>query len=100
VAPFTPTAARKAYLASGRTPDDRMSLFSVGGGLGFAYRPALTTSGGYHVGHIGVLALLAPAAIIALCWLKARRGALRHLTCQNRAAFLGNVRRLAADLAS
>ena len=43
VAAFHPEAARKAYLVSGERRTTGMSLFSVGGGLGFALAPALTT---------------------------------------------------------
>jgi MFS transporter, FSR family, fosmidomycin resistance protein len=65
VAAFHPEAARKAYLASGERRTTGMSLFSVGGGLGFALSPALTTAVVITWGISGLLALLAPAAIIA-----------------------------------
>jgi MFS transporter, FSR family, fosmidomycin resistance protein len=65
VAAFHPEAARKAYLASGERRTTGMSLFSVGGGLGFALSPALTTAVVVNWGISGLLALLAPAAIIA-----------------------------------
>jgi MFS transporter, FSR family, fosmidomycin resistance protein len=65
VAAFHPEAARKAYLASGDRRTTGMSLFSVGGGLGFALAPALTTVVVVSWGISGLLALLAPAAIIA-----------------------------------
>jgi MFS transporter, FSR family, fosmidomycin resistance protein len=65
VAAFHPEAARKAYLASGERRTTGMSLFSVGGGLGFALSPALTTAMVITWGISGLLALLAPAAIIA-----------------------------------
>jgi MFS transporter, FSR family, fosmidomycin resistance protein len=65
VAAFHPEAARKAYLASGERRTTGMSLFSVGGGLGFALAPALTTAAIVSWGISGLLALLAPAAIIA-----------------------------------
>jgi MFS transporter, FSR family, fosmidomycin resistance protein len=65
VAAFHPEAARKAFLASGERRTTGMSLFSVGGGLGFALAPALTTTVVVSWGISGLLALLAPAAIIA-----------------------------------
>jgi MFS transporter, FSR family, fosmidomycin resistance protein len=65
VAAFHPEAARKAYLVSGERRTTGMSLFSVGGGLGFALAPALTTVVIISWGISGLLALLAPAAIIA-----------------------------------
>jgi FSR family fosmidomycin resistance protein-like MFS transporter len=65
VAAFHPEAARKAYLASGERRTTGMSLFSVGGGLGFALAPALTTAVVVSWGISGLLGLLAPAAIIA-----------------------------------
>ncbi len=54
VAAFHPEAARKAYLASGERRTTGMSLFSVGGGLGFALAPALTTAVDRFVGTLGV----------------------------------------------
>jgi len=65
VAAFHPEAARKAYLASGDRRAVGMSLFSVGGGLGFALAPALTTVVAVSWGTPGLLALLAPTCIIA-----------------------------------
>ena len=66
VAAFHPEAARKAFLASAERRTTGMSLFSVGGGLGFATAPALTTAVVVSWGTAGLLALLAPAAIIAV----------------------------------
>ena len=65
VAAFHPEAARKAHLASGERRTTGMSLFSVGGGLGFALAPAITTAVAVSWGTSGLLALLAPAGIIA-----------------------------------
>ena len=64
VAAFHPEAARKAYLASGERKTTGMSLFSVGGGLGFALAPALTTAAVVSWGISGLLALLVPTLII------------------------------------
>jgi FSR family fosmidomycin resistance protein-like MFS transporter len=65
VAAFHPEAARKAFLASGDRRTTGMSWFSVGGGLGFALAPALTTLVAVSWGMTGLLALLAPTVIIA-----------------------------------
>ncbi len=65
VAAFHPEAARRAHLASGELRTTGMSLFSVGGGLGFALAPALTTAVAVSWGTAGLLALLAPTTIIA-----------------------------------
>jgi FSR family fosmidomycin resistance protein-like MFS transporter len=65
VAAFHPEAARKAYLASGERRTTGMSLFSVGGGLGFAVAPAVTTAVAVSWGISGLLALLVPAVLIA-----------------------------------
>ena len=65
VAAFHPEAARKAHLASGERRTTGMSLFSVGGGLGFALAPALTTVVYASWGRSGLLLLLAPAGLIA-----------------------------------
>ena len=54
VAAFHPEAARKAHLASGERRTTGMSLFSVGGGLGFALAPALTTAVLVSWGTFGV----------------------------------------------
>jgi FSR family fosmidomycin resistance protein-like MFS transporter len=66
VAAFHPEAARKAYLASAQRRTTGMSLFSVGGGLGFALAPALTTPVIIAWGTAGLLGLLAPAGLIAV----------------------------------
>jgi FSR family fosmidomycin resistance protein-like MFS transporter len=65
VAAFHPEAARKAHLASGERRTTGMSLFSVGGGLGFALAPAITTAVAVSWGTSALLAILAPAGIIA-----------------------------------
>jgi MFS transporter, FSR family, fosmidomycin resistance protein len=65
VAAFHPEAARRTHLASGERRTTGMSLFSVGGGLGFALAPAITTAVAVSWGTSGLLALLAPAGIIA-----------------------------------
>jgi FSR family fosmidomycin resistance protein-like MFS transporter len=65
VAAFHPEAARKAFLASGDRRTTGMSLFSVGGGLGFALAPAVTTVVAVTWGTPGLLGLLAPTIIIA-----------------------------------
>ena len=44
VAAFHPEAARQAYLASGDRRATGMSWFTVGGGVGFALAPMLTTA--------------------------------------------------------
>jgi MFS transporter, FSR family, fosmidomycin resistance protein len=64
VAAFHPEAARKAYLASGERRTTGMSLFSVGGGLGFALAPAVTRAVVDTWGTSGLLYLLAPTGII------------------------------------
>jgi MFS transporter, FSR family, fosmidomycin resistance protein len=65
VAAFHPEAARKAHLASGDRRTTGMSLFSVGGGLGFALAPAATRTVVDTWGIPGLLYLLAPTGIIA-----------------------------------
>ena len=55
VAAFHPEAARKAHLASGERRTTGMSLFSVGGGLGFALAPALTDGRAVSWGTSGLL---------------------------------------------
>ena len=65
VAAFHPEAARKAYLASGDRRTTGMSLFSVGGGLGFAVAPALTMVVADTWGTRGLLSFLVPTCLIA-----------------------------------
>ncbi len=66
VAAFHPEAARKAHLASGDLRTTGMSYFSVGGGLGFALAPVITTALVVSLGMRGLLAILAPAVLIAV----------------------------------
>ncbi|MGP0070104.1 MAG: MFS transporter [Isosphaeraceae bacterium] len=65
VAAFHPEAARKANLASGDRRTTGMSIFSIGGGLGFAMAPAVTIALVVPLGTAGLLALLIPTAIVA-----------------------------------
>jgi FSR family fosmidomycin resistance protein-like MFS transporter len=72
VAAFHPEAARKAHLASGDRRTTGMSYFSVGGGLGFALAPTLTTAATVSLGTGGLLALLIPTGIIAALLVQSR----------------------------
>ncbi len=65
VAAFHPEAARKAHLASGDKRTTGMSYFSVGGGLGFALAPVITTAIIVSWGMTGLLALLVPTGLVA-----------------------------------
>jgi MFS transporter, FSR family, fosmidomycin resistance protein len=65
VAAFHPEAARKANLASGDRRTTGMSLFSIGGGIGFALAPAITRMLVKSQGTSGLLVLLLPTALIA-----------------------------------
>ncbi len=66
VAAFHPEAARRAHLASGDRRTTGMSYFSVGGGLGFALAPVITTAVAVSLGMKGLLALLAPTGFVAV----------------------------------
>ncbi len=72
IAAFHPEAARKAHLASGDRRTTGMSYFSVGGGLGFALAPILTTAATVACGTRGLLVLLIPTAIIAAMLVRSR----------------------------
>jgi len=72
VAAFHPEAARKAHLASGDRRTTGMSYFSVGGGLGFALAPTLTTATTVTWGTRGLLALLIPTGVIAALLVRSR----------------------------
>lgn len=63
VAAFHPEAARQAHRASGDRRALGMSLFTVGGVVGFATAPSLTTALAVAWGPQGVLALLVPTAL-------------------------------------
>ena len=82
VAAFHPEAARKAHLASGDQRTTGMSYFSVGGGLGFALAPVITTAMLVSWGMTGLLALLVPTgsgrgADRAFRWAKPPRRRMR-----------------------
>jgi MFS transporter, FSR family, fosmidomycin resistance protein len=66
VAAFHPEAARKTYLASGQRRTTGMGFFSLGGGLGFALAPTVTTAVAVSWGITGLIALLLPTCIVAL----------------------------------
>jgi FSR family fosmidomycin resistance protein-like MFS transporter len=66
VAAFHPEAARKAHLASGDLRTTGMSFFSVGGGLGFALAPVITTAVAVRWGMNGLVTLVAPTGLVAL----------------------------------
>src|SRR5947209_6516855 len=66
IALFHPEAARWINLVSGQRRATAMSIFSVGGNLGFAIGPLLTTSLLLAFGMWGVSLLLLPLAAISL----------------------------------
>lgn len=66
VAAFHPEAARQAHRSSGDRRALGMSLFTVGGVVGFATAPLLTTALAVAWGTRGMLALLGPTAVAAL----------------------------------
>jgi FSR family fosmidomycin resistance protein-like MFS transporter len=75
VAAFHPEAARKAHLASGERRTTGMSLFSVGGGLGFALAPSVATAIVIAWGGRGLLSLLAPTIVVAALLARSRADA-------------------------
>src|SRR4051794_28554030 len=66
VAAFHPEAARQAYHASGDRRATGMSWFTVGGVVGFALAPMLTTALVVGFGIKGVLVLLLPTGLVAV----------------------------------
>ena len=68
VAAFHPEAARKANLASGDRRTTGMSIFSIGGGIGFALAPAMTVALVAPRGTAGLLALYPDGPHRRLCW--------------------------------
>jgi FSR family fosmidomycin resistance protein-like MFS transporter len=66
VAAFHPEAARQAYHASGDRRATGMSWFTVGGVVGFALAPMLTTALVVGWGIRGVLVFLVPTGLVAI----------------------------------
>ena len=64
-----PRGGRKANLASGDRRTTGMSIFSIGGGIGFALAPTVTLAVMQVRGISGLLVLIYPTAIIAGCFL-------------------------------
>jgi FSR family fosmidomycin resistance protein-like MFS transporter len=65
VAAFHPEAARRIYVLSGERRATAMSLFAVGGNLGFAVGPALVTPIQIRFGLAGTVWLALPAVAMA-----------------------------------
>lgn len=66
IAAFHPEAARLANQASGSSQGTGISIFAVGGNIGFAVGPAIATAALLYWGLAGTLALLFPAVVMAL----------------------------------
>ena len=66
VAAFHPEASRQVHAASGRRRALAMSLFAVGGNLGFALGPALATPLQIALGLRGTILLAIPALLMAV----------------------------------
>ena len=77
VAAFHPEAARQAFLASGDRRATGMSWFTVGGVLGFALAPTLTTVLVLGWGIKGVLVLLLPTGLVSLLLAQVADGSAR-----------------------
>jgi len=78
VAAFHPEAARRVYVLSGERRATAMSLFAVGGNLGFAVGPALVTPIQIRFGLAGTVWLALPAvamAVVLAIFLRDRAGA-------------------------
>lgn len=60
VAAFHPDAARLVRLAAGRSRAGAMSIFAVGGSLGFATAPVLTAATATGIGRAGITLVLLP----------------------------------------
>ena len=73
VAAFHPEAARQVYVNSGARRATAMSLFAVGGNLGFAVGPALATPIQIAWGLRGTILLVFPALAMALVLLLVSR---------------------------
>jgi FSR family fosmidomycin resistance protein-like MFS transporter len=74
IAAFHPEAARLMHVTAGRKKTTGMSIFSMGGSLGFALGPLVTTALLIALGLSGTALLLIPIALMALVLL----GSLGH----------------------
>jgi FSR family fosmidomycin resistance protein-like MFS transporter len=66
IATYHPEAARLVNFASGQQKGTAMSLFGVGGTLGFAIGPPLTTAALLYWGLKGTLTFLVPVSLMAI----------------------------------
>jgi FSR family fosmidomycin resistance protein-like MFS transporter len=66
VAAFHPEASRYAAYVSGEKRASGMSLFALGGNIGFALGPALVTPAVLALGLAGSLVLIVPGAVVAV----------------------------------
>lgn len=66
IAAFHPEAARLMHTVAGRNKATGMSIFSIGGNMGFALGPLLTTALLLALGLRGAAFLLAPMVVISL----------------------------------
>ncbi len=66
IAAFHPEAARLMHTVAGRNRATGMSIFSMGGNMGFALGPLLTTALVLALGLRGAAFLLAPMVVISL----------------------------------
>ena len=66
IAAYHPEAARLVNFAAGTRKGIAMSLFGVGGTIGFAVGPLIVTAALLHWGLQGTLVLIAPVTIMAL----------------------------------
>jgi FSR family fosmidomycin resistance protein-like MFS transporter len=73
VAAFHPEASRQVHAASGTRKAVAMSLFAVGGNLGFALGPAIATPLQIAMGLKGTVLLAIPAVAMAVTLIVARR---------------------------
>ena len=88
VAAFHPEAARKAHIASGDRRTTGMSYFSVGGGLGFALAPVITTAVVVSWGIQGIVGLLVPTSLVAFLIVWSRERVLAPLHTGEKGLFL------------
>lgn len=66
IAAYHPEAARLVHFSAGERKGTAMSLFGIGGTLGFAIGPILATSAMLYWGLRGTLVLFVPVSIMAL----------------------------------
>lgn len=92
VAMFHPEGGRLANLVAGEKKSSGMSIFAVGGKLGFSIGPLMTAAALSTWGMSGTAIFIMPSAVCALVLLTQNNTFLSYGTTQNASEFTGDLR--------